>query len=73
MNTAHPLLPAALQSVLRLTPWAGGLALGWFSFGSGLQMGGPLIAVVLAINGAVMGGLLVEAALSRLVRLGPRR
>jgi hypothetical protein len=53
-----------------LVAGAAGLAGAWISYDFGLLLGGPLMGVVAAINGAAMGALLTSALLDRLGRLG---
>lgn len=38
----------------------------WYSFGFGVQIGGPGIGALAALNGAVISALMVGAALDRL-------
>ncbi len=50
---------------------AAGAAGGWFSFGFGTQLGGLLMGVIAAINGAAISALLASAALEFLGRRKP--
>jgi hypothetical protein len=56
---------------LRAVEWAlagaAGLAGAWYSFDFGAQLGGVLMGVVAAGNGAVISALLASAALDRLL------
>jgi hypothetical protein len=45
----------------------------WVSFGFGMQIGGPLIGTLAALNGALMGALLWSAVRDGLRRLLPPR
>jgi hypothetical protein len=60
--------------LVRATEWAvagaAGLAGAWASYDFGVQLGGPLMGVVAALNGAAMCSLLVGALSDR---LRPRR
>jgi hypothetical protein len=52
---------------------AAALAGAWFSYDFGVLLGGPLMGVVVAINGAAMCSLLASALLDRLAAArGPR-
>jgi hypothetical protein len=61
---------------VRIAGWimasAAGLAGAWYSYDFGVLLGGPLMGVVAALNGAAMGALLVSALLDRLGRIGRR-
>jgi hypothetical protein len=65
----------AMDSVgpARVLAWtlatAAGGAAAWVSYGFGVQLGGVLMGVVAAVNGAAMGALLASAVLDRLQRL----
>lgn len=61
--------PARVLAWTLATAAGGGAA--WVSYGFGVQLGGVLMGVVAAVNGAAMGALLASAALDRLQRCRP--
>ena len=48
------------------------LAVAWFSFAFGHQLGGPFIGVVAAVNGAAMSSLLISGLLDWLTTAARR-
>lgn len=56
----------------RAASWAisgcAALAGGWFSYGFGSQIGGVLLGVVAALNGAVLCSMLASSILARVMR-----
>lgn len=48
-----------------------GAAGAWFSYGFGAQIGGVLIGVILALNGAAISALLTSSILARWTRRPP--
>jgi hypothetical protein len=48
-------------------------AAAWASFGFGVRLGGVIVGVLAAVNGAVMCSLLVSGLMERIARLVARR
>ena len=66
-RTLHRLRPLGVAINLAVT-----LVVVWYSFLFGLQVGGPFIGVVAAINGAVMSSLLISGLLDWLAAVARR-
>jgi len=66
MTAIGPVGPA--RAAGWLIAGAAGLVGGWTSYDFGVLLGGPLMGVVAAINGAAMASLLASALLDRLSR-----
>jgi drug/metabolite transporter (DMT)-like permease len=67
--------PKGPMRAARVAAWvvasAAGVAGAWFSYDFGAQLGGVLMGLVAAANGAAMSALLASAVLDRLGRRGP--
>jgi len=68
MNIAMGSVGPARALAWTLATAAGGAA-AWISYGFGVQLGGVLMGVVAAVNGAAIGALLASALLDRLQRV----
>ena len=66
-NTLHTLRQFGVALNLAVT-----LVVAWYSYLFGLQLGGPFIGVVAAINGAAMSSLLISGLLDWLTTVARR-
>jgi hypothetical protein len=74
MNVTHvvPPLPALQWLGVALNVGLTAAA-AWYSFDFGVRVGGVVVGVLAAVNGAVMCSLLVSGLMERIARLAARR